>query len=73
MQSLTPAIQKPHVPEIHRPTLELATAARSSLTRGTASDLISVMLGLKRHDVWPDVMVPDPIPVTRINELKIGA
>jgi hypothetical protein len=31
------------------------------------------MLGLKRHDVWPDVMVPDPIPVERINELKIGA
>jgi superfamily II DNA or RNA helicase len=73
MQSLTPAIQKPHIPEMHRPTLELATAARSSLTRGTASDLISVMLGLKRHDVWPDVMVPDPIPVERINELKIGA
>lgn len=73
MQSLVPAIQKPHVPQIHRPSLELVAAVRSSLTRGTASDLISIMLGLKRHDTWPEIMVPDPIPVGRIEELKVGA
>jgi len=73
MAALVPAIQKPHVPAVHRPSLELATTVRGSLTRGTASDLISVMLGLKKHDVWPEVMVPDPIPAERIEEVKVGA
>jgi len=72
LSTLTGSVACPKVPDEHRSSLDVALSMASTglLTRGIASDLISILLGLQRHETWPEVMVPEPIPPSRVAELR---
>ncbi len=49
------------VPEDHKHCMGELVERRRGLTRGGCSDLISVLLGLRNHEKWPDLLLPEPI------------